>query len=99
MQFFGVSIEREGTGMPNQHVGFWEWILYMFLESISAITLPVQIIYAIASGKKNLKNYALASLIWTLIGVVLVIILAFVVFAIAAVFEASGGDAIYAFRF
>jgi len=91
MAFFGVEIGREGSEMPDQHVGFWEWFLYLILESISLLTLPVEIIYSIVSSKRNMKNFAIASLILTGIRVLIGVVILFVVFMSMLMFQTGGG--------
>lgn len=51
---------------------FGDWLLYLLLSGISAISFWVSIIF-IFVGKPNIKNYAIASIIWgSVIFVVLV---------------------------
>lgn len=60
-------IERGGECIVNDRKNgvatFGDWLLYLLLSGISAISFWVSIIF-IFVGKPNIKNYAIANVIW-----------------------------------
>lgn len=58
----------------EEPVSFGDWMLTMLLMMIPCVNIVMMFVFAFGNGKKSKSNFFKASLVWTLISVVLCVV-------------------------
>lgn len=65
---------RPAVGSPYEPISIGTFLLVLLVSAIPVVNIIVMIVWAVSSQKVNLKNYAIAMLIWYAISIVLLIL-------------------------
>ena len=80
--------------MENRPVSVGDWMLTYLLMCIPLVNIIMLLVWAFVGGAPESKsNWAKASLIWMVIGIVLTVMLIMAAGGLAAALSASGGSA------
>ncbi|HNR93076.1 MAG TPA: hypothetical protein PKM67_08445 [Kiritimatiellia bacterium] len=80
--------------MENRPVSVGDWMLTYLLMCIPLVNIIMLLVWAFGGGAPESKsNWAKASLIWMVIGIVLTVMLIMAAGGLAAALSASGGSA------
>ena len=62
------------TGDLEEPVSFGEWMITLLIMMIPCVNIVMMFVWAFGNGKKSKSNYFKASLVWALIGIVIMIL-------------------------
>ena len=62
------------TGDLEEPVSFGEWMITLLIMMIPCVNIVMMFVWAFGNSKKSKSNYFKASLVWALIGIVIMIL-------------------------
>ena len=65
---------QASTGDLEEPVSFGEWMITLLIMMIPCVNIIMMFVWAFGNSKKSKSNYFKASLVWALIGIVIMIL-------------------------